>query len=316
MRKRRERELEESEARLRASEDRLQLAVEAAELGIWDWDVEQDRLVWDDSMYRLYGVRKEEFSGAYDAWCRCLVPEDIARATADVQAALRGDREYRCRLQDTASRRGHPRHSRRGADHPRRGRPARAHGRRQLGRDGSAQRGARARAARPRPGGPREGVAAAPCRGPPAAARSSLQPRVARGARGAHSPRLAVSGMLRGPDRLRRPRSRKPRLARLAVDAVHGLRDERRQRPHRSGVPRRTPRVGRRAVPPRGTGVARLVGRDAGRISGAAQAPGAPRSARGETARPSCAPPRRPRRAPAGRRAPSWPTCRTRSARR
>ena len=94
-RKTRERELEESEARLRASEDRLQLAVEAAELGIWDWDVEHDRLVWDDSMYRLYGVRKEEFSGAYDAWSRCLVPEDIARANADVEAALRGDREYR-----------------------------------------------------------------------------------------------------------------------------------------------------------------------------------------------------------------------------
>ena len=76
-RKSRERELEESEARLRASEDRLQLAIDAAGLGIWDWDVEQDRLVWDDSMYRLYGVRKEEFSGAFDAWSRCLVPEDL-----------------------------------------------------------------------------------------------------------------------------------------------------------------------------------------------------------------------------------------------
>jgi len=95
-RKRRERELEESEARLRESEDRLHLAVEGAGLGIWDWDVEHDRLVWDDSMYRLYGVRKEDFSGAYDAWCRCLVPEDLARANAEVQAALHGDREFRC----------------------------------------------------------------------------------------------------------------------------------------------------------------------------------------------------------------------------
>ena len=45
-------------------------------------------------MYRLYGVRKEEFSGAFDAWSQCLVPEDVARAKADVEAALRGDREY------------------------------------------------------------------------------------------------------------------------------------------------------------------------------------------------------------------------------
>jgi PAS domain-containing protein len=70
-RKSRERELKESEARLRLSEERLKLAVDGASLGIWDWDVERDRLVWDDSMYRLYGVRKEEFSGAFDAWSKC-----------------------------------------------------------------------------------------------------------------------------------------------------------------------------------------------------------------------------------------------------
>ena len=77
------------------SDNRLQLAIDAAGLGIWDWDVEQDRLVWDDSMYRLYGVNKDEFGGAFDAWSQCLVPEDWERATGDVQAALRGDREYR-----------------------------------------------------------------------------------------------------------------------------------------------------------------------------------------------------------------------------
>ncbi len=82
-------------ARLQTSFDRLQLAIDAAELGIWDWDVEQDRLVWDDSMYRLYGVRKEEFGGALEAWSQCLVPEDREGATGDVEAALRGDREYR-----------------------------------------------------------------------------------------------------------------------------------------------------------------------------------------------------------------------------
>jgi HAMP domain-containing protein len=52
-RTRRERELEVSEARPRQSDDRLQLAIQAAGLGIWDWDVEQDRLVWDDSMRSL-----------------------------------------------------------------------------------------------------------------------------------------------------------------------------------------------------------------------------------------------------------------------
>ena len=94
VRKSREHELKESETRLRLSEERLKLAIDAASLGIWDWDVEQDQLVWDNSMYRLYGVRKDEFSGAFDAWSKCLVPEDVTRGKADVEAALRGDREY------------------------------------------------------------------------------------------------------------------------------------------------------------------------------------------------------------------------------
>ena len=94
-RKHRERELEESESRLRISEDRLQLAIDGAGLGIWDWDVEQDRLVWDESNYRLYGVNREDFSGAYEAWSRLLVPDDVVRANADIEAALRGEREYR-----------------------------------------------------------------------------------------------------------------------------------------------------------------------------------------------------------------------------
>jgi two-component system, sensor histidine kinase and response regulator len=93
-RKSREQELKQSETRLRLSEERLKLAIDAASLGIWDWDVEQDRLVWDDSMYRLYGVRREEFGGAFDAWSRCLVPEDVARAKEDVETALRGDGEF------------------------------------------------------------------------------------------------------------------------------------------------------------------------------------------------------------------------------
>jgi PAS domain S-box-containing protein len=87
-------ELSASESRARESEARLQVALDSAGLGIWDWHVEQDRLVWDDSMYTLYGIQKEDFSGAYDAWTKCIVPEDRARATQDVMAALRAEREY------------------------------------------------------------------------------------------------------------------------------------------------------------------------------------------------------------------------------
>jgi len=74
--------------------ERLQLATRAAGIAIWDWDVVKDELVWDDAMYRLFRIRKEDFSGAYDAWAKTLAPEDFERLTYEVQAALRGEREY------------------------------------------------------------------------------------------------------------------------------------------------------------------------------------------------------------------------------
>jgi signal transduction histidine kinase len=45
-------------------------------------------------MYRLYGIHKEDFSGAFDAWAKSLAPEDFERTNAEVQAALVGEREF------------------------------------------------------------------------------------------------------------------------------------------------------------------------------------------------------------------------------
>jgi PAS domain S-box-containing protein len=83
-----------TEEALRLSSERLQLATHAANIGIWDWDVVKNELVWDDSMYRLYGIHREDFGGAYDAWVRTLHPEDKAWTEGEIQAALSGEREY------------------------------------------------------------------------------------------------------------------------------------------------------------------------------------------------------------------------------
>jgi PAS domain S-box-containing protein len=93
-RKASQRAMAEGAARLRASENRLQLAVQAGNLGIWDWDIEQDALLWDQSTYALYGVDPNAFGGAYDAWMGCLHEDDAERAAQAIAAALRGEKEY------------------------------------------------------------------------------------------------------------------------------------------------------------------------------------------------------------------------------
>ncbi len=79
---------------LQTASERLILATRAAKIGVWDWDVVKDELVWDDAMYGLYGIRRGEFSGAYAAWSETIHPDDKARAEEAIQQALRGEREY------------------------------------------------------------------------------------------------------------------------------------------------------------------------------------------------------------------------------
>jgi len=87
-------ELKRAEEALRESENRLRLATRAGNIGVWDWDIVKNELIWDDSMYMLYGVRKEDFGGAYEAWSGALHPDDREYAEGEIQAALRGEREY------------------------------------------------------------------------------------------------------------------------------------------------------------------------------------------------------------------------------
>jgi len=78
----------QAEDALRDSQNRLALATRAAGVGIWDWDVQSGELVWDDRMFEIYAVRREDFSGAYVAWRSCLHKDDLVRAEAELQASV------------------------------------------------------------------------------------------------------------------------------------------------------------------------------------------------------------------------------------
>ncbi len=89
-----EREHKRLDQLLRQSRERLALATESVRLGIWDWDLTANKLVWDDRMYELYGIREQDFSGAYDAWLAGLHPDDCARGDAAIADAINGVRNF------------------------------------------------------------------------------------------------------------------------------------------------------------------------------------------------------------------------------
>jgi len=73
---------------------RLALATRAGGVGVFDFDIVNNVLVWDDQMYALYGVDKNNFQGAYEAWQAGIHPDDLAQADAEVQMAVRGEKEF------------------------------------------------------------------------------------------------------------------------------------------------------------------------------------------------------------------------------
>lgn len=83
-----------AESNLIAISDRLRLATTSAKMGIWEWDIINDTLTWDDRMYELYGVKKEDFNGAVSAWQNGLHPDDVERASKELNDALAGKGDF------------------------------------------------------------------------------------------------------------------------------------------------------------------------------------------------------------------------------
>lgn len=76
---------------------RFQVTTQAAELGIWEWDIQQNKLVWDDVMFSLYGVvDRSNFSSTYESWKNALHPDDVADCATTTALALSGQAEYNC----------------------------------------------------------------------------------------------------------------------------------------------------------------------------------------------------------------------------
>jgi PAS domain S-box-containing protein len=87
-------ERKQNEARLLEVTDRLTLAARAGGVGIWEYDVMQNELIWDDQMYRLYGCGEEALRSVWETWLKKVHPEDLERTTDEISAALMGKKDF------------------------------------------------------------------------------------------------------------------------------------------------------------------------------------------------------------------------------
>lgn len=91
-----------TEEELRESRERLELAMEGAGLGMWDWNVQTGRLVFNDRWAEILGYSHDEIRPRIDAWEESIHPEDVEGVKAALNGHLDGktpsySMEYRCR---------------------------------------------------------------------------------------------------------------------------------------------------------------------------------------------------------------------------
>ena len=86
-------ERKRAEEALRRSEANLQLALEAAGLGDWSWDIVTGEIVWSARCKALYGLSPET-AVTYERFLECLHPDDRERVDAALRRAVEERSDY------------------------------------------------------------------------------------------------------------------------------------------------------------------------------------------------------------------------------
>ncbi len=96
------------ENRLERARARLAEAQEVARIGSWVWNVEADRVVWSDELYRLHGLEPQSVELSYESFLARVHADDRERVDSAVRRALEQRApfalEYRAVLPDDSPR--------------------------------------------------------------------------------------------------------------------------------------------------------------------------------------------------------------------
>ena len=88
-------ELKHYEQQLQDLSARLELAIHSNQIGIWEWNFQENILSWDQRMFEIYGTSSEMFEGTHQDWEKCVHPEDLEQAKSGENDEYPVAREFR-----------------------------------------------------------------------------------------------------------------------------------------------------------------------------------------------------------------------------
>jgi PAS domain S-box-containing protein len=82
--------LRKAEQSLRDQEQRLELALQGADLGTWDWNIGTNEVIVNERWREMLGLRHLDASNGLETWSSRMHPDDVAAVNRALQAHLEG----------------------------------------------------------------------------------------------------------------------------------------------------------------------------------------------------------------------------------
>ena len=92
---RREMEQKKTQKDLRRLKERFELAINSAHIGIWDWHIRNNTLLWDKNMFNLYGIEHEVFDFRFESWMQLIHPEDKLCFENEIRSSIAEFKNFR-----------------------------------------------------------------------------------------------------------------------------------------------------------------------------------------------------------------------------
>ncbi len=77
-----------NEERLQRSEEQFRLATQAANCGIWDWNIRTSELQWSGEVEKLAGLASGQFTGTIESFFQVLHPDDRTRVWEELEQLM------------------------------------------------------------------------------------------------------------------------------------------------------------------------------------------------------------------------------------
>ncbi|WP_200415466.1 sensor histidine kinase [Arcobacter sp. FWKO B] len=76
------------------AKEKLEITLEAVNIGIWEWDILSGKAIWDKNCYELLGYKHNAFEVTYDVWKSLQYPDDVEKSHASIQSQLKSGNHY------------------------------------------------------------------------------------------------------------------------------------------------------------------------------------------------------------------------------